>query len=850
MTLCSIKAPGKGWIGSLAEAPDAVFANRVMGDGLLLDPTEGKLWAPCAGEILSVARTKHAITLWAQGGAEILMHVGIDTVALDGDGFVVHAKEGQKVEAGDLLLSFDLEILAARAKSLLTPIIVMNGDEYEIINRCNEGVVTTGDLLMELRTLPKPGDNSPASEERAQTVARATTIPLAHGIHARPAARLVEITKKFKAKITVSTGTRCVNARSIVSLMGLGLSLGDEVVVTATGLDAEPAVEEIMAQISDGLGEKPVPIPAPRVTSSDTLIESAAKIEPVALDGSASIQGTPGAPGLIVGKIVQLKSRQYDFPETGAGSAEERSKLLNGIAVVRRRLKDAAIAAEASQQDVLMAHLEILEDPELIEGANTLIKNGKSAEFAWHAVSCDQATLLSSLNDPRMQERADDLLDLQMQVLAVLSGKSDEADQQIAKGTIVIAEQLLPSQFVRLADANVGGVCIVGGGPTSHVCILAADKGIPVLVACEPGVRTIADGTSVILEADRGQLHVAPPLEKCRAIEQAIAKRQQNQSAARECAHEICQTADGVRIEVFANLGARDEAAGAVQYGAEGCGLLRSEFLFLGRATPPDEEEQCKAYQAIADELDGRPLIVRTLDIGGDKPVPYIDIPMEENPALGQRGIRISLRNPELLKTQFRAILQVQSSDMIQIMLPMVVTSGEVLAARKILDEARAELGITKAVSMGVMIETPASAVLADGLAKDADFFSIGTNDLTQYVLAMDRGNAALAEHADGLHPAVLRMIKTTAQAGAAQGKKVSLCGALASDLVALPVLIGLGIARVSTTGARVPDVKAIIRTLTYGDCQKMAHKAINLSAASEVRDHVCKKWPHLNEWA
>ncbi|MBW8859910.1 MAG: phosphoenolpyruvate--protein phosphotransferase, partial [Caulobacter sp.] len=312
-------------------------------------------------------------------------------------------------------------------------------------------------------------------------------------------------------------------------------------------------------------------------------------------------------------------------------------------------------------------------------------------------------------------------------------------------------------------------------------------------------------------------------------------------AAAQAAAHQDCATADGVRIEVFGNVGSLADARAAAAHGAEGCGLLRTEFLFLERQTPPDEDEQARQYQAIADALAGKPLIIRTLDVGGDKAAPYLPIPAEDNPALGLRGVRVSLWRPHLLKTQLRAILRVKpppgsSGGQCRIMVPMVASLEELRAVRAVLDEAQRELKITGKVALGVMIETPAAAVTADLLAAEADFLSIGTNDLTQYVLAMDRGNPEVAAGIDALHPAVLRLIAQTCAGAAKHGRWVGVCGGLASDLAAAPVLVGLGVTELSATAASLAEVKALVRTLEVPACQALARQVLDLSSPQAVR--------------
>ena len=350
------------------------------------------------------------------------------------------------------------------------------------------------------------------------------------------------------------------------------------------------------------------------------------------------------------------------------------------------------------------------------------------------------------------------------------------------------------------------GLCTAGGGATAHVVIIAAAMNLPVVVAAGAALLDIADGTPLILDADAGTLHVDPGADEIAAAQAFAARSTTAKVAAIAAASEPCRMADGTRIEVFANLGGVVETTPAVANGAEGCGLLRSEFLFMDRLSPPEEEEQCAAYQAIADALDGRPLIVRTLDIGGDKPVAYLQAPKEDNPALGMRGVRISLWRPDILRTQLRAILRVRPAGVCKIMAPMVVSPREIAAVRVILDEEMRALDVSARIDLGAMIETPAAAVTAGALAEVADFFSIGANDLTQYALAMDRANPMLAADMDALHPAVLRLIGLACDGAKAKERPVAVCGAVASDPLAAPLLIGLGVTELSATPSGDPQ--------------------------------------------
>jgi phosphoenolpyruvate-protein phosphotransferase len=366
---------------------------------------------------------------------------------------------------------------------------------------------------------------------------------------------------------------------------------------------------------------------------------------------------------------------------------------------------------------------------------------------------------------------------------------------------------------------------------------LAASLNIPALVACGAALLTIPEGTALLLDADRGRLTVDPSAAEQEQSRRQIQERHGARAAAQAKAHAPCHTRDGLRIEIGANLGSIDDAITAVKAGAEACGLLRTEFLFLNRQSPPDENEQAEVYHAIAEALEGRPLTVRTLDIGGDKRAAYLPFAAEENPALGLRGVRVSLWRPDILASQLRAILRGIPAAQCRIMVPMISSVAELRQVRRVLERARDELGVNDKIALGVMVETPAAAMTADILAAEADFLSIGTNDLTQYCLAMDRGNARLAPQFDALHPAVLRMIAATTRGADEHGRGTGVCGGLASDPAAAPILIGLGVRSLSGTASQIADLKAVIGTVTLEQCQNIARKALAATSADDVRE-------------
>jgi phosphoenolpyruvate-protein phosphotransferase len=400
---------------------------------------------------------------------------------------------------------------------------------------------------------------------------------------------------------------------------------------------------------------------------------------------------------------------------------------------------------------------------------------------------------------------------------------------------------LLPSELTALDAARLVAICLGRGGATSHVAILAAAMDVPMLVGLGTGIHAVADGAMVIVDADSGTLHVAPDIPALDAAHAAVAARLKNRSAERAAALADCRSLDGTRIEIFANLGSTTDAVAAVANGAEGCGLLRTEFLFIDRDTAPDEREQRDAYQAISTALGARPLVLRLMDVGGDKPLKYLPLPHEENPALGLRGVRTALARPDLLRTQLRAALRVEPFGVVQLLIPMVTDVTEIIAVRTVIEELNAELGNGRRIKLGAMIETPAAALNASVLLREVDFLSIGSNDLTQYTLAMDRGHAALAGRTDALHPAVLKLIALTANAGIEAGKTVAVCGGVAADRIAVPVLLGLGVRELSVVPAAIPAIKRQIRAARIADCRALASRCLELGTAAEVRSLVAQ---------
>jgi phosphocarrier protein FPr len=501
-------------------------------------------------------------------------------------------------------------------------------------------------------------------------------------------------------------------------------------------------------------------------------------------------------------------------------------------------MTDKKLGAEAV---IFEAHRELLDDPELMETVQFHLQAGQSQLKAWKFTIDDRAKAISALSDPLLAARAADLRDVGKRVLRLMLGIKENGSSLPTTPVVIVARELSPSDTASFDPERVLGFGIVEGGPTSHIAILARALGLPAIVGADESMLKLEENTPVILNGNDGTLTVNPAADVLERAKLSQKRWLEYRRFAQEQASQPAISQDGQRVDVTANAGSVADAAEALKMGADGIGLLRTEFLFLERTTAPSEEEQFAVYRAIAETMQDHPVIVRTLDIGGDKPLAYIQMKPELNPFLGERGIRLCLNRPELFREQLRAILRAASYGTLRIMFPMVSDIAELRQARTIIEELRRELNAPE-VQIGIMIEVPSAALMADVFAPEIDFFSIGTNDLTQYTLAMDRGNSALASKHDGLHPAVLRLIAHTIESAHKYGKRADICGELGSDAAAIPLLLGLGMDELSVSIPSIPTVKAQVRTLKISELKSLAQEALNCSTAQQVRELVKKQ--------
>ena len=659
------------------------------------------------------------------------------------------------------------------------------------------------------------------------------------GLHARPAARFVETVGRFDADVRVAKAPDgvSVRAKSLTNIVALGAQFGDSLLVTASGPEADDVLLSLAQLADEGFGDgiSTAP-PAPR-RATPAAPEPVTDVAPPA--SGDVLRGVPASTGLAVGPAHHLHGAIGPPPDRVAENpASERERLEQGIAgartAIERDRETVAARAGKAEAAIFDAHLALLDDEAMLEPAHESIDAGATAERAWHDAAEVVAQRYRALDEPLLQERAVDVLDVGRRVVEALSGEPT-ADAAARTG-IVIAGELTPADAATLDPALVTGIATAHGTATAHAAILARALGLPAVVGLGDAVLGIEDGTIVLIDGEAGTVQVDPPDEVQRDAAERRERADQRRASARERAHELGATRDGARVEVFANLGAAGEAAKAVELGAEGVGLLRTEFLFLDRSELPDEDEQAATLREIAVALDGRPLVVRTLDAGADKPLPALPMPPEANPFLGVRGIRLALERRDVLVTQLRAILRVAAEYPLKVMLPMVSTLDEILAARGALDQARADTGIDAPLEFGIMVEVPAAALTATRLAAHVDFFSLGTNDLTQYTMAAERGDERLAPLLTGPQPAVLRLVKATVDGAAAHGRWVGVCGELAGDPAAAILLAGLGVTELSMAPALVPEAKEALRGVDLDQARAAASAALEADTAAAAR--------------
>jgi phosphocarrier protein FPr len=757
----------------------------------------------------------------------------------DGAGVVVLMDLGSAVLSAELAL--DLLDDAVRERVVLCPAPLVEGLVVAAVAAAggadrNEVAAEAAAALAGKQS--HFGAQKPVDAESGAPADAVFTVTNAHGLHARPAARLVAEVRAFDARVDVrnrTTGSAWVPASSLSRVATLGALFGQDVEVRAAGGQAREALDHVLALAARGFDE-----PTTSASASLGVLRVVEDETPAKLPHStAGVSGVPASPGVGIGPAWFPRVAPIEVPAVpSAAPAVEWRRLREALAAVRRdvqRLR-ARTARDAGDADagIFDAHLLLLDDADLLDDVRERVDNGEAGAAAWSAVVAQIAADLDALPDPYLQARAADIRSVGDQVLRALLGVASAAT---SGSGVLIAADLTPAEAAELDPERVTGVLLAFGSPTSHGAILARARGIPAVVGLGPRILDVPDGSPVAFDGRTGEVVIDPSAQTVDTFRARAADLADRGRRALSRASTPAMTSDGVAIAVGANLGSVEDARVAAACGADLAGLVRTEFLFLGRTSAPDVDEQEACYRQIAEALDGRRITLRTLDVGGDKPLSYLPTATEANPFLGVRGIRLSLAHPALLADQLLAVVRVAHDVPVSLMFPMVSTVDEVLRARRMLDDAikLAGSGEPAGLKVGVMVEVPAAALKATALANYVDFFSIGTNDLTQYALAVERGNHAVASLADPFDPGLLRLIDLVCK-GAGDRALVAVCGEMAADERAAGLLAGLGVRGLSVAPRAVPAIKEAVRAVDLRRASSVAGAALAAEDAAGVR--------------
>ena len=559
------------------------------------------------------------------------------------------------------------------------------------------------------------------------------------------------------------------------------------------------------------------------------------------------ITGIGVSPGIAIGKVYLLVKKDIVILKCPCKDvSEEQGKLLDARNKTRDQLikirETTAKKVSEEKAAIFDAHITLLEDEDLLEEVNNIIADDKvCAEYALSQGIEIYTKMLSEVEDEYLRERAGDLIDISDRWIRNIQGEDIVDVSNLPKDSIVIARDLTPSDTANLDLDNTLAFVTEIGGRTSHTSIMARSLELPAVVGVGDNLKDLENNQIIIVNGNTGSVIVNPTkesIDECLKLKDEFDKKR---ALLKEYAHKDAISKDGTKIRVYANIGSPADLGGVLKNGADGIGLYRTEFLFMENTDFPTEDEQFKAYKEVAVAMSGHTVTIRTMDIGGDKYLPYLDMPKEENPALGWRALRICLDKTSIIRTQFRALLRASAFGKIKVMLPMIVSIEELRKAKAIFNECKLELmkeniAFNEALELGMMIETPSVVFRAEAFARESDFFSIGTNDLTQYTLASDRGNEKIASICDPYNPSVLIAIKMAIEGAHASGIIISMCGELAGDLLAVPLLFGLGLDVFSMSAISIPEVKKMIISLEKSECQMLAKRVLSLDTAEEVK--------------
>jgi phosphocarrier protein FPr len=719
----------------------------------------------------------------------------------------------------------------------------------------------------EALTTPKIMEETPQTEIGERAVSEfpilnvEVIVPNPVGLHARPASLFVQTASKFKSKITVqnvSHNRPVVDAKSMMEVASGGTARqGEKLRITAQGEDAEEALSTLKGLIESGFGEMEEVKPQtkevePEKGEAKSEKEVAPEIEKEQAHTqavrTAEFFGTPASPGYALAPVYLFSEISVNVEKQKINNVQDEiervekalSKAIFQIEEIRKRVAEGGDEKVAQIFDF---HKMVLEDNSLVaEIKDRISKEQINAEAVVDEVFDKWRAKFEKLDDPYMRLRVADIKDVEMRVIGILTGHERRSISSINEPVILVAKDLSPSDTALLDRGKVKGIATAFGGATSHTAILAKMWGIPAVVGLGMQIVDIPSDSIIALDGSNGKVFVNPTSGIRLELEERQKEFETVEKESLLHAFEPAVTKDGKQVEVVANIGDVSSANDAVRFGAEGVGLLRTEVLYLERQSAPDENEQYNFYKKVGEIMEKRPLVIRTLDIGGDKPLPYLKIPKENNPFLGLRAIRLCLEQPHLFSTQVKAILRAGVGFNFKIMLPMISSIDEVLNAKELIEQAKEELrkegkNFKNDSEVGIMVEIPSAAILADKIIEYVDFFSIGSNDLTQYTLAVDRGNESISRFYQPFSPALFRLFKMVIDAAHSLGKWAGLCGELAGQKEAVPGLLGLGLDEFSMSPRSIPSIKALIRKLSFEKTKPFAVELLYAKNADEFKE-------------
>lgn len=819
-----ILAPCSGSIVSLEQINDATFSGRMLGDGIAINPSSGTIFAPFDGIITTLHKNRHALTIKSEE-IEVLIHIGLDTVNLNGEGFTAYTSAGKEVKKGEKLLTFDKHIIEKNGYDAAIVVIVLQPENAGLTKTTEPFVRENETCILSINANNEdknPTDENPGNNDES-VFSQTIIIRNKNGLHARPAGRLAKIASEFAERIEIEKDGIRVSAKSVTGILSLDVRKNDVVTIHASGKNARQAIETIIAGINEA--EEEVHRPEAINTTKQEAVDFSKE--------NIKITGTPINRGIVFGKAYWLKNEANESTSIYKGFEEEIRTLQNAIQKATEELeKEIGAASADSHKEILRAHLQILHDPYLTETAENHIKQKKTAANAFSKVIRQSISSLEKTSNAFIKERTGDYKDIERRVLHAISGKTTTIPQ-IPENSIVFAGEFLPGDIAALAN-KAKGVVSAKGSPTSHASIMLKNAGIPAIINTRVHLSEAISGKEVFLNATEGYAIINPAKEIKTETLKTIEETDKIDAINKKNAHEKAVTKDGVEIRITGNIGSAEEATTAIDNGAEGIGLVRTEFLFLHHTTVPTEEEQIERYREITTNAGNKPVTFRLFDISEDKPLPFFRIPEEGNTSF--RGVRAYPENEAIIRTQIRALLHANSSQQIRILIPMVSEVSEIIYVNKLIEEEQQQLQYPAAVPVGMMIEIPNAVLMMKQFAPHVDFFSVGTNDLSQYASATDRQEVQDNMY---LNPGFLNLIRIIGETATFINKPVSVCGSMSGEFAAIPFLIGFGITELACPGGAIPGIKAFIRELDFNQCKNAAYQALELSNAKEVKDCV-----------